>query len=230
MARQLTWAMALAGVLAFGTTASNASENYDFDASALASVQDHLSDSLKEDASEFILMGRDARRALSESLTPRPRSLAAQPISYTRDWIADQPLATGADDWACLSQALYFEARGESVKGQFAVGEVILNRADSDRFPGTVCAVIDQGTGKKYQCQFSFKCDGLKEVIHEKQAFEDVSKVARAILDAHSRPLTDGATFYHTKAVNPNWARKFTRTTTIGVHHFYRYPTQVSER
>jgi spore germination cell wall hydrolase CwlJ-like protein len=43
------------------------------------------------------------------------------------------------------------------------------------------------------------------------------------------RRLTDGATHYHTRAVNPRWARVYPRTTTIGVHHFYRKPTQLSQ-
>ena len=48
------------------------------------------------------------------------------------------------------------------------------------------------------------------------------------MMDGGPRKLTDGATFYHTKAVRPKWSRKFHRTATIGVHHFYRKHTQLS--
>jgi spore germination cell wall hydrolase CwlJ-like protein len=146
----------------------------------------------------------------------------AAPARLTRDWLDAQPDPDGDANWACLSEALYFEARGETVTGQFAVAEVIMNRVKSSRFPDTPCAVIKQGTGRRYQCQFTYTCDGHAEVIAEKKAFKRVSKVARAIIDGVGGDLTDGATFYHTVAVRPSWARKFTETARIGVHVFYR--------
>lgn len=150
-------------------------------------------------------------------------------ISYSDDYLRSLPKAQGGDQWRCLAEALYFEARGESVKGQFAVAEVIMNRVDSPRFPNSVCAVINQGTGRKYACQFTYTCDGHKEVIREPKAFDQVAKVAKLMVNGAPRRLTDGATHYHTKAVRPNWARKFPRTTTIGVHHFYRHPAEIAQ-
>ena len=149
-------------------------------------------------------------------------------IKYSRDWLKSQPVATGGAEWQCLAEALYFESRGESVQGQFAVAEVILNRVDSKRFPNSICAVVYQGTGRKYACQFTFTCDGIAEVIHEPAAYDQVGKVAKMMVDGAPRALTDGATYFHTLSVRPSWSRKFTRTTTIGVHHFYRQPTQLS--
>lgn len=150
-------------------------------------------------------------------------------IQLTRSWIDAQPAVSGGDQWACLAEALYFEARGESVKGQFAVAEVILNRVDSSRFPNSICGVIHQGTGRKYACQFTFTCDGHPENIHEPAAYRRVGKIAQLMIDGAPRNLTSGATYYHTKAVNPRWARQFSRTATIGVHHFYRPSTRVSQ-
>jgi len=150
-------------------------------------------------------------------------------ISYTKDFLAGLPVAKGDEQWSCLAEALYFEARGESVQGQFAVAEVIMNRVDSPRFPNSVCGVVNQGTGRKYQCQFTYTCDGVAEVIREKKAYERVGKVAKLILSGAPRALTDGATYYHTKAVRPKWSRKFERTATIGVHHFYVHPTELSQ-
>ncbi len=106
----------------------------------------------------------------------------------------------------------------------FAVGEVILNRVDSDRYPDTVCEVIHQGTGRLFECQFTYTCDGKKETIAEPRAYDMVGKVARLMLDGKPRTLTSGATHYHTKSVAPRWSRVFARTTTIGYHHFYRMP------
>lgn len=163
--------------------------------------------------------------------TPRAREgrqagngRAIPAVRYTRDFLRSLPQASGGEEWSCLAEALYFEARGETVKGIFAVAEVILNRVESARYPDTICGVVNQGTGKRYQCQFTYTCDGRKEVIHEPAAYEMVGKVARLMLDGKPRTLTNGATHYHTKSVNPRWARAFPRTTTIGYHHFYRQP------
>ena len=149
-------------------------------------------------------------------------------FSYDRAWLESQPKASGGAQWECLAEALYFEARGETVKGQFAVAEVILNRVDSAKFPDSVCSVIRQGTGRKYACQFTYTCDGHPEHISEKGAFDQVGKVAKVMLSGAPRKLTDGATHYHTTAVRPRWARKFPMTAEIGVHRFYRQPTRIS--
>jgi len=157
------------------------------------------------------------------------RGNAADGFSYTTASLAGLPSAHGDAQWQCLSQALYFEARGESVKGQFAVAEVILNRVDSSHFPNTVCGVVRQGVGNgKYACQFTYNCDGKAEVITEPQAYRQVGKVARIMLQGEQRILTRGATYYHSVTVSPSWAKKFTQTAKIGVHKFYRDNRQYS--
>ena len=150
-------------------------------------------------------------------------------IRYDAEWLDAQPAVEASAEEACLAEALYFEARGESIKGQFAVAEVILNRVASSTYPDTVCGVVNQGTGRKFQCQFTYTCDGLAEVIREKSAYERLKKIAHLMVNGGPRNLTAGATHYHTKAVNPRWARRFPRTATIGVHYFYRQPTQLSQ-
>ncbi len=189
-----------------------------------------------------LLLGQD-RQALSSVRADRLRQLTVPPVprsrrdgaavtelSYSRAFLDQLPPASGGPAFECLAEALYFEARGESIRGQFAVAEVILNRVDAAAFPNSVCAVVNQGTGRRYQCQFTYTCDGYSDVVREHAAYRQVAKVARLMLDGGTRSLTHGATYYHTKAVNPRWARQFTRTTTIGVHHFYRAPTRLSSR
>ncbi|MHA3978879.1 cell wall hydrolase [Halovulum sp. GXIMD14794] len=136
------------------------------------------------------------------------------------------PKASGGPEWACLTEALYFEARGESLKGQLAVAEVILNRVESRRYPDSICGVISQGESRRHGCQFSFRCDGKPETFNERRAYERVGKIARVMLDGRDRALTDGATHYHTTAVKPSWSRRLTRTARIGSHLFYRLPLQ----
>ncbi|MEM8536548.1 MAG: cell wall hydrolase [Pseudomonadota bacterium] len=172
----------------------------------------------------------DSRLSMLTSLPPASeRGVETQDgVIYDRDFLASQPAASGGDQWECLAEALYFEARGESVRGMFAVGEVILNRVDSNNYPDTLCAVINQGTGRKYACQFTYTCDGRAETIGEPRSWERVGKVARILMDGAPRVLTGGATHYHTKAVNPSWAQRYPRTASIGSHLFYRQPVRTA--
>ena len=150
-----------------------------------------------------------------------PRADAPKPV-FDRNDLDAMPKATGGEQWQCLTEALYCEARGEKLKGQFAVAEVILNRVDMPNYPDSVCGVINQGTGKRHACQFSYTCDGRPERINDRQSWERVGKVARIMSDGAPRTLTDEASHYHTTAVNPRWARVYPRTTRIGTHIFYR--------
>jgi spore germination cell wall hydrolase CwlJ-like protein len=162
--------------------------------------------------------------AIPEAMLVSERPMSAPTrISYDRGWIAAQPGAKGGDQWACLAKALYFEARGESIKGQVAVAEVILNRVDSGTYPNSVCGVVNQGANdSRAGCQFSFACDGRADTIREKAAYERVAKIARLMMDGAPRALTGGATHFHTTNVRPGWARKFPNTARIGSHLFYR--------
>ncbi|MEM7547264.1 MAG: cell wall hydrolase [Pseudomonadota bacterium] len=139
------------------------------------------------------------------------------------------PIGKDADSWRCLAEAIYFEARGETTRGQFAVAEVIMNRVDSRRYPGTVCGVVLQGTGKKHACQFSYNCDGKSDQVKNRKAFAKAAKIAKALLEGRPRVLTKNATHYHTTAVSPKWSKKLTLTARIGDHIFYKYPTKVSQ-
>ncbi len=146
---------------------------------------------------------------------------------YTSQWLAAQPAPRRTAEWECMTEALYFEARGESLRGQFAVAEVILNRRDSASYPGSICGVINQGSGARNACQFSYNCDGKPERITETAVYDRLGKVADAMISGRApRALTHGATHYHTTAVNPSWASQYERTAHIGDHLFYRqyYP------
>lgn len=132
----------------------------------------------------------------------------------------------GNAEWECLADALYFEARGESIQGVFAVGEVIMNRVDSPEYPNSICGVVHQGSGKKFACQFTWTCDNNSDAIGNKAAFARVGKVAKLLIDGLPRRLTAGATHYHTKAVHPSWANRFPKTASIGAHYFYKQPTR----
>jgi len=172
----------------------------------------------------------DSRLSLLTSLPPADQRGVETESStiYDGEFLSTLPAASGSDQWECLAEALYFEARGESIRGMFAVGEVILNRVDSGAYPNSLCGVINQGTGRIYACQFSYTCDGIPENISEPRAWERVGKVAAILLDGAPRALTGGATHYHTRAVNPSWSKRLPRTAAIGSHFFYRLPVQTA--
>ena len=150
-----------------------------------------------------------------------PLPAIAMTDGLTEDWLMAQPKPTGDAQWECLTQAIYFEARGENLEGQIAVAEVILNRADSPLYPRTVCGVVKQRGGGG--CQFSYVCDGRTK-MREKGAADLAGRIARAMLDGAPRVLTDGATHFHTRGVKPSWSKRFAKTASIGSHLFYRQP------
>lgn len=179
---------------------------------------------------EKAALGAVSATRLSKIVTPpaaKPsKSGSTGHIAYDADWLSNQPAAKGGPEFECLATALYFEARGEGIKGQAAVAEVILNRVESPTFPQTICGVVNQGNSRG--CQFSFTCDGRPENVRDRGAWTVAGKIARAMIDGAPRKLTDGATYFHTPAVRPSWSKRFEKTARIGQHIFYRAPLQTA--
>lgn len=124
----------------------------------------------------------------------------------------------------CLATAIYYEARSESVIGQIAVAEVIMNRVDDYRYPNSVCGVVFQGSERVTGCQFSFTCDGAMNRPPKGRHWERAQTVATHVLMDLNKPLTGTATHYHTDYVDPIWNKHLVHTKTIGTHIFYRFP------
>lgn len=167
----------------------------------------------------------ELRTALIARL-PAPDLAAALPANaqtdgLTLDWLMAQPAPEGDANWACLTEAIYFESRGESLDGQIAVAEVILNRTENPLYPGSVCGVVKQRASGG--CQFSYVCEGRTR-MREAASADLAGRIARAMLDGAPRVLTDGATHFHTRAVRPAWSKRFPQTASIGAHVFYRQP------
>ena len=153
-----------------------------------------------------------------------------RPSEWTFSKLLSLPVPKSNKQMSCLAEALYFEARGEPIKGQLAVGEVILNRVEDTRYPSSICKVINQGTGRRFACQFTYTCDGKLETVHERKPYEMALKIAKILMTTHDRRLTRGSTHYHSNYVNPKWSKKFERVAKFGRHIFYRQPMLVSQR
>ncbi len=149
-------------------------------------------------------------------------------LRYETSWLDARPVPEIGEQAQCLTEAIYFEARGEPLHGQFAVAEVILNRVEATEFPNSVCGVVRQGARSGGGCQFSYVCDGNSLRMHERDAQRQAAKIADLMIRGAPRGLTDGATYFHARHVNPRWSRVFEQTARIGAHVFYRNPTQIA--
>jgi hypothetical protein len=126
----------------------------------------------------------------------------------------------------CLAQAIYYEARSESLAGQSAVAEVIVNRTRSKHYPDSFCDVVFEGSWRSTGCQFTFTCDGSMKEKPRGLAWERAQLVAAQVMMALNRPITHKATHYHTDYVNPVWSATLVETTRVGTHIFYRFPSR----
>jgi len=123
----------------------------------------------------------------------------------------------------CLAQAVYYEARSETRSGQMAVAEVVRNRVKSRHYPNSICGVVYQGSGRKTGCQFSFTCDGSMDKAPKGKYWEQSLEVATLMQTHDVKPLTHGATHYHTTAINPKWSSNLRYIRQIGTHKFYKF-------
>lgn len=137
-----------------------------------------------------------------------PRSLA--------DLVAAQPMPATIDrELECLAASVYFESKSEPLEGQLAVAEVVLNRAESGRFPATVCGVVFQ------RSQFSFvRGNGFPPIKRASAAWEKAVKIAQIAMAEQWESGASDALFFHANYVRPNWGKK--RIATLGNHVFYR--------
>jgi hypothetical protein len=131
--------------------------------------------------------------------------------------------ASRAKSEKCLAEAIYFESRGEAVRGQMAVAQVILNRVFSGKYPNTVCGVVYQNAHRRLHCQFTFACDGIPDIVREPDMWERAKTIAAEMLDGKLwLPEVGKATHYHAYWVHPGWVREMTKMHRLGVHTFYR--------
>jgi spore germination cell wall hydrolase CwlJ-like protein len=108
----------------------------------------------------------------------------------------------------CMTEVIYFEARGEAVRGQIAVAQVVINRVFSGYYPNTVCGVVYQNKQRHLACQFTFACDDVRDVVDEPDMWERAQKISKAMLDGQIwLPEVGKSTHYHAYWVRPSWAR-----------------------
>lgn len=136
-----------------------------------------------------------------------------------------------ANEHQCLALNIYHEAKNQSMVGQVAVGQVVMNRVYSKYFPNSICDVVKQGlrynNGKimLHKCQFSWFCDGKSDDVAEDSIqWLRAKEYARLVMSGRIVfDVTEGAEFYHATYVLPSWHHEKTRTVRIGRHIFYKW-------
>ena len=132
----------------------------------------------------------------------------------------------------CLALNTYHEAKNQSMIGQVATAQVVMNRVADSRYPNTVCEVVKQGPKYKgsdvpvrHKCQFSWFCDGKSDEPRNIKEYEEMLNFSLTMLSNSYIliDITDGALFYHADYVKPSWAKTKHRTTEIGDHIFYTW-------
>lgn len=138
--------------------------------------------------------------------------------------ISGMPMQGATYDVAlkCLTQAVYYEAANEPVRGKRAVAQVVLNRMRHAAYPNSVCGVVYEGSNQRV-CQFSFTCDGSLLRRPMAAQWQQSQEVAKAALAGSTEPSVGTATHYHADYVVPRWAFKLGKLEKIGAHIFYRF-------
>ncbi len=167
-----------------------------------------------------------------EEATPRDPSIPlpsvfSERLAYSR---ANTPATERAvsqysdrERW-CMATGIYFEARGESYRGQVAVAQVIMNRVKHRLYPDTICGVVFQNQSWRNRCQFSFACDGIPERVNDQVAWAKATEITEKVTSGELYlSEVNNATHYHANYVYPAWAPRMTRITRIGAHIFYRF-------
>lgn len=132
------------------------------------------------------------------------------------DLVATQPQPEElSHDLTCLAGAIYFEAKGESLEGQLAVGRVIVTRSKSGRFPETYCGVVYQPS------QFSFvRGKSMPTINRNSRHWKNAVAIAQIAHEGTWRSPVEGALFFHAAYVSPGWRLK--RMARVDNHVFYR--------
>jgi len=156
----------------------------------------------------------------TDKIAVKPAVLAVEAPRPVTDTVMNQLLA----EHKCLSEALYYEARGEGAGGQKAVAEVVFHRMNRGNYGHSICAVVYEGKDKP-GCQFSFTCNAdIMRRSKKPGEWHQAEMLAAQILTGQValKNSTGGALNYHAVSVAPDWAETMDRTTQIGNHVFYR--------
>ena len=188
----------------------------------------------------------------SAKTAPGESNTVASIVDYEKKptMASDRIVILSPKQLKCLADNMYFEARSEGAVGMLAVAMVTINRVSDSAYPNTICGVVYQGKHieswktrkikdlpeqfREYvpvtnRCQFSWYCDGAKDVVHNKQLYDQAMQIANIVLTGFRQQfkivdITEGATHYHAVYVSPKWSftGELKKVAKIGTHIFYK--------
>ena len=184
------------------------------------------------------------------------QSARAVMASLAMSYEVETGVSVDNEELKCMAENIYFEGRAEPMMGKIAIGHVVMNRIEDERFPDTICGVVKQGPVReswktkkdptlkdnerkfypiKNRCQFSWWCDGQKDIVwatymngevieSNMTAWRDSIHVALFIMNGdYTNDPTAGAVFYYNPHIsNPSWGRIYEETAMIGNHRFMK--------
>ena len=175
--------------------------------------------------------------------------------SLAMSYEVETGVSVNEDELKCMAENIYFEGRAEPMVGKVAIGKVVMNRIEDTRFPNSICGVVKQGPvreswktkkdpdldkkDRKYypiknRCQFSWWCDGQKDIIwatymngevieSNMTAWRDSINVALWLMSGELKDPTFGAVFYYNPNIaKPSWGAIYNETAIIGNHRFMK--------
>ena len=116
-------------------------------------------------------------------------------------------------DIKCLTQTIYYEARGDSFTGKLAVANVVMNRYRLWNYKSVCSVVSDKG-------QFGWYGFKNNRILEEEKWIE-AEDLALLVYYRRIEDNTHGATFFHERTVKPSWSKDLTLVARIGKHIFY---------
>lgn len=224
--RQRAFATALVGLVAVGTAGSLWLVESRAEAAAEVATAKRQAEIRQIRALATINEGEGAKLVLhGESAQARNARIPMASGEIERvSAISGLPLSGAGYETAlkCMTQAVYYEAANEPLRGKRAVAQVVLNRMRHAAYPNSVCGVVYEGSNQRV-CQFSFTCDGSLLRTPMARQWSESREVAKAALAGTTEPSVGTATHYHADYVLPRWAFELGKLEKIGAHIFYRF-------
>ncbi len=182
-------------------------------------------------ASRLALFAAIAILPVSAQVLAEPGVATLQAVAVTQDAVSAPVLAESDDviaaaddtntpeiaatDLECVAKVVLHEAGNQPRVGQLAVAQVVVNRAESGRFPDKVCDVINQPG--------QFFALSTYHPSRNTPMWRAAIDAARAVLSGQANDVTKGAMFFHTASSNPDrFFRTRQRVVQLHDHIFYR--------
>lgn len=220
-------ARALAGGLALGAAVGLVLGGAYVAGGMARAADSHAQAGLAARAAQLPAAQPTAASAQAAATAPVAAPASARALAVTRvTAVSAQPFHAAADsrrELDCLADAVYYEARGESLAGQAAIAQVVLNRVHHPAFPKSVCGVVFQGARTGDDCQFSFVCDGSMRRPKDGVAWARAERIAARALSGFVMPQVGQATHFHVAGVQPDWGPRLMRVAQVGLHVFYSF-------